>query len=272
MGHRIRFLKISPTAMKNIKVFFTLLIILYSTFSVCAQENYEIQVYGSQTVSKNTTMLELHSNFTFNGSKEPVNGVLPTNHVFHETIEITHGFTEWFEVGFYFFNSIGDHHRTTYVGSHIRPRLMLPEKYHFPVGLSLSTEFGYQKREYSEDDWSVEIRPIIDKTIGGLYVSLNPVLEIALHGLNAGQAPEFTPNVKLNYAVTKTISPGLEYYGGLGPVNHFDAPANQQHQLFFTVDLNFSADWEFNAGYGIGLTDAGDKSIFKIILGRRFKH
>ena len=256
--------------MKNAKSFLMLLILLYSSASVFAQDNYEIQVYGSQTVQKHTTMLELHSNFTFNGSKQTTNGVLPTNHVFHETIEITHGFTEWFEVGFYFFNTIGNQHRTTYVGSHIRPRVMLPEKYHFPVGLSLSTEFGYQKREYSEDDWSIEVRPIIDKTIGGLYVSLNPVLEIALHGLNAGQAPAFSPNVKMNYAITKIISPGLEYYGGLGPLNRFDSPPDQEHQLFFTVDLNFSEDWEFNAGYGIGLTNSGDRSIFKIILGRRF--
>ncbi len=249
---------------------FTMFSFLFSAVLLHAQDNYEIQVYGSPTVQKHSTMVELHSNFTFNGSKEPVNGVLPTNHVFHETIEITHGFTEWFEMGFYFFNTIGSHNRTTYVGSHIRPRLMLPEKYHFPVGLSLSTEFGYQKREYSEDDWSVEIRPIIDKTIDKLYISLNPVLDKSLHGLNAARGLVFAPNVKLNYAITKIISPGLEYYGGLGPLNNFDSPNAQQHQLFFTVDLNFSEDWEFNAGYGIGLTDATDKSIFKIILGRRF--
>jgi hypothetical protein len=34
-----------------------------------AQDNYEIQVYGSDTVAPKTTMLELHSNFTVDGSK-----------------------------------------------------------------------------------------------------------------------------------------------------------------------------------------------------------
>lgn len=33
-----------------------------------AQDNYEIQVYGSDTVAPKTTMLELHSNFTAEGS------------------------------------------------------------------------------------------------------------------------------------------------------------------------------------------------------------
>jgi hypothetical protein len=41
----------------------------------------------------------VHSNFTIDGSKTVQNGVLPTNHAEHETIEITHGVTDWFEAG-----------------------------------------------------------------------------------------------------------------------------------------------------------------------------
>ncbi|MBS1975562.1 MAG: hypothetical protein JST13_14520, partial [Bacteroidetes bacterium] len=143
-------------------------IFLLLFFSAFSQDNYEIQVYGSETVAKNATMFELHSNYTFDGQKEAKNGVLPTNHVFHETIEITHGWNDFFETGFYFFNTIGNDHRTTYVGSHIRPRVMAPKNWNWPFGASLSLEFGYQKREYSEDDWSLEIRPIIDKQMGEL--------------------------------------------------------------------------------------------------------
>src|SRR5579863_8905534 len=133
-----------------------------------AQDNYEIQVYGSQTVAKGNTMVELHSNYTFDGSKTVTDGVLPTNHVFHETIEITHGWNSWFETGFYFFNTLGNDGRTTYVGSHIRPRVMVPAAWKWPVGVSLSLEGGYQKREYSVDDWTLEIRPIVDKQWGPL--------------------------------------------------------------------------------------------------------
>ena len=48
-----------------------------------AQDNYEIQVYGSSTMTKGETMLELHSNFTANGNKDLKNGVLPSNHSIH---------------------------------------------------------------------------------------------------------------------------------------------------------------------------------------------
>src|SRR5689334_7768184 len=37
--------------------------------SLRAQENYEIQVYGSETVPRGVTMFELHSNYTLMGSK-----------------------------------------------------------------------------------------------------------------------------------------------------------------------------------------------------------
>ena len=161
--------------------FLILILLLFSLFAstVHAQDNYEIQVYGSDLVEPKNTMVELHSNFTFDGSKEEINGVLPTNHVFHETIEITHGFDKWFELGFYFFNSIGNNGRTNYVGSHIRPRFAIPKSYDLPVGLSLSAEFGFQNSKYSEDTWSIEIRPIIDKQWSKLYLSFNPTFDRA---------------------------------------------------------------------------------------------
>ncbi len=90
------------------------------------QDNYEIQVYGSETIERHKTMFELHSNYTFNGTIQKMYGIEPTNHIFHETIEITHGFTDWFEVGFYLFNAIGNEKRTAFVGSHIRPRVSVP--------------------------------------------------------------------------------------------------------------------------------------------------
>src|ERR1700712_3862036 len=114
-----------------------------------AQDNYEIQVYGSETVDSGHTMVELHSNYTLNGSKSTIAGMLPTNHVWHETIEITHGWTPWFETGFYFFNAIGNDDRTAYVGSHIRPRVAAPADWHWPVGISLSAEFGFQRAAFS---------------------------------------------------------------------------------------------------------------------------
>jgi len=43
-------------------------------------DNYEIQVYSSEATPANSTMVEIHSNFTVDGSKQVINGVVPTNH------------------------------------------------------------------------------------------------------------------------------------------------------------------------------------------------
>ena len=72
-------------------------------FTVFSQENYEIQVYASPTMTRSMTIFELHSNFAFKGQKEVVEGVRPSWHALHETIEITHGITDNFELGFYLF-------------------------------------------------------------------------------------------------------------------------------------------------------------------------
>jgi hypothetical protein len=234
-----------------------------------AQNNYEIQVYASPTIGRDTTMLELHSNFSFIGNGAG-NGVVSTNHMQRETIEITHGFTPWFEVGFYIFNAIGDMKRTNYVGSHIRPRVMAPLSWKWPVGVSISFEGGFVKDGYDADAWTLEVRPIIDKQIGPVYLALNPVLDASFKGADAGRGLIFASDFKFSYQIGKVFAYGVEYYGSFGPVTKFDPVNEQQHQLFIAVDADFDPRWEFNAGYGFGLSPGTDKSIFKVILGRRF--
>ena len=235
-----------------------------------AQDNYEIQVYGVDTVETRATMVELHSNFTFQGSKQTVDGVRPTNHALHETIEITHGWNSWFETGLYIFTSATPHDGWQWVGDHIRPRVRAPEKWHWPVGVSLSAEFGYQRVAYSADTWTLELRPIIDKQIGRWYLSFNPAIDRSFHGVSEHRGFSFSPNFKAGYDFTKKINAGLEYYGALGPITGFDAVRDQQQQIVPTIDLNLSPKWEFNFGVGVGVTGGTDHLLVKMILGRRF--
>src|ERR1700745_3693217 len=142
-----------------------------------AQDNYEIQVYGSYTQAPRSTMVELHSNFTVEGSKTVIDGMLPTNHAEHETLELTQGINNWAEVGFYVFTSIQPNQGWQWVGDHIRPRVRAPENWHGLVGADMTLEIGAQRAAYSPDTWALEIRPIIDKKIGRWYFSLNPTLD-----------------------------------------------------------------------------------------------
>ena len=236
-----------------------------------AQNNYEIQVYASPTQAPGSTIFELHSNYTFNGSTQIVNGVLPSNHSLHETVEITTGITPVFETGVYLFTNYTPGYGYQIVGAHLRPRVMAPADWNIPFGLSLSMEIGYQKPAYADDEWSLEIRPIIDKQWGNFYASFNPTFGIALKSQYNNSVPTFEPNVKLYYAVFKNAGFGIEYYGDLGPVTSFDQGPQQNHALFLAYDLLNNAKWELNIGAGFGLTPATDPFILKVITGRRVK-
>lgn len=238
--------------------------------SAHSQDNYEIQVYGADTVPFGKTMVELHSNFAVQGQRQEVNGVLPSNHALHETLEITHGFTPWFETGFYLFSSVQPGHGWQWVGDHIRPRVAVPADWHWPIGVSLSTEIGYQRRSYAEDIWTWELRPIVDKQWGRWYFAVNPAFEKSIKGLNSNQGWAFAPSAKISFDVTKVVAVGAEYYSSVGPIGGFSTWSDQQQQIFPTVDLNLSPDWEFNFGVGFGLTGSTDGLLVKLILGYRF--
>jgi hypothetical protein len=156
------------------------------------------------------------------------------------------------------------------VGDHIRPRFRVPEKWHWPVGVSLSNEIGYQRRQFSPDTWTWEIRPIVDQKIGRWYWSINPTLDRSFHGASVSQGFVFSPNFKFSYDFTPKISGGLEYYGSVGPITGFDAVADQQQQIVPAVDLNVSPKWEINFGLGVGVTRSTDHLIAKMVLGYRF--
>jgi hypothetical protein len=247
-----------------------LLVLLAAATLAHAQGNYEIQVYGADTIPSKNLMTELHSNYTIEGQKYVVDGVYPTNHQEHETLELTEGITDWSEVGFYIFTSEQDGHGVQWVGDHIRPRVRAPDSWHLPVGLSLSTEIGYQRAVYSPDTWTWEIRPIIDKTINRWYFAINPALERTLHGPDVRQGLGFSPGVKVSYDFNRQVSGGIEYYADFGRIGAFDTLHNQQQQIFAVTDLNVSPVWEINIGIGVGPTAATDHLIVKGILGRRF--
>ncbi len=235
-----------------------------------AQDNYEIQVYASDTVAPGRTMVELHSNFTFEGFKTTIGGVLPDEHQLHETVEITQGWNNWFETGFYIFTSAGPNQGYKWVGDHIRPRVRVPDSWHWPVGVSLSTEIGYQRPIFSSDTWTWEIRPIVDKQLSKWYLAFNPALERSFHGASVHQGVGFAPNAKAAYSLTRKLAFGLEYYGSLGAITGFDPFRLQQEQLVPSIDYDFGPNWEFNFGVAVGVTHSTDHMIVKMIIGRRF--
>src|SRR5260370_5329967 len=118
---------------RNLTPLLCLLALFLTCLPSAAQDNYEIQVYAYDTVPPGSTMLELHSNFTVDGTKTVIDGVQPTHHAEHETIEITQGINHWFETGVYIFPSIQPNGCSNWVGDIIRPCGRVPQSWPYPV-------------------------------------------------------------------------------------------------------------------------------------------
>jgi hypothetical protein len=239
--------------------------LLYSVFA-CAQADNEIQVYASPTIQHKWTIFELHSNYTFKGSKLLTDPRAARR--VNETLEITHGFGKNFEIGFYTFTGFNPDGRFQYLGNQVRPRVTVPASWNWKVGASLSLEFGFFRPDDSTGFfWQGELRPILDKTLGNWYFAFNPNIDFVLTGneKGAGIAPQF----KMVYTIQKKTGIGFEYYGGLGSFKKI-LPGNlQEHLIGPVIDLYIHPMWEINGGFLFGLTENSNQRAIKILLGRR---
>jgi Putative MetA-pathway of phenol degradation len=237
-----------------------------------AQDLYEIQVYPYMTVPAGRTMVEVHSNYFARGTMD-IGPEFPLNHQSHETLEVTHGFTNYFECAGYFVTAPhvpGEGGRV--VGWRIRPRFRFRETPNLFFNISVSVEFGFQQAEFEANTRTLEIRPILEHEQGRFYLSINPVVAKALKGPDSDQTFEFEPSVKATWNVTPIIAAGVEYYGATGPITDFEPGRDQAHMIFPVIDLDVSPDWELNFGVGRGLTGATANWVVKSIIGYSFKH
>ena len=261
--------------------------VCFSVATAAAQDNYEIQVYPSETMAPWTLLVELHSNYTVEGSTSVNYGVRPTQGEEHETVEFTQGLSKWSELGFYVFTEEHNGTGVQWVGDHIRPRVRIPESWHWPVGVSLSNEIGYARAAYSNPTWSWQMMPIFYRTAGKWYWSVNTTMNWGVHptGLPPGTTQAeanyyyrdvsphgvtFGPAATVTYQPRPVINFGIEYYGYWGELGQFVNLHNQQQQFFPVVNLFVSPKWEINIGAGWGATASTDHLIVKGILGRYF--
>jgi hypothetical protein len=274
-------------ALMRPSLFALMYLLALSPSSARAQDNYEIQVYPSETMAPKTLLVELHSNFTVEGTTTVQFGMLPTQHQEHETIELTEGINDWSEVGFYIFTAEKNGKGVDWAGDHIRPRVRIPPRWHWPVGVSLSSEFGYARAAFANPTWSWQIMPIVDQTIGRWYWSVNGTMVWDIHVVPppssftqqqkqeyyrdvAPKGVTFGPAATLTYAPSKLFNLGVEYYSYYGQWGNFVSLHNQQQQVFPVVNLFVSPKWEINFGAGWGATAGTDHLIVKCIVGHYF--
>lgn len=147
-------------------------------------------------------------------------------------------------------------------GFKLRNSFVLPGAGERPLAGGLDVEIRHQSGRFSEADWAVTLRPILDFRTGPWQLILNPQVELPL---GRGGAV-FAPAVRGVRQVAERAWVGLEHYMDFGRVNRLETTAAQAHQLFVTTDFRLRETIGLHLGVGHGLTHASDRWAGKVIL------
>ena len=233
-----------------------------------AQNLFEVQVFPDETLGRGETELELHSVVMPSGTRLPGEMLDPSSHV-HLSAEVSHGWTVAFETGVFVETSPSsedDHPALT--GFHFRPKYRLAEWPPFPFHVSVSLEYAFIKQPGDlAFRQAIAITPILERHVGRFEMSLNPALEIALKGPDAGRSPTFGPSAKVATRASRSVWIGLEYYAETGSIRRLEPLAEQHHLILPVVDIRSMSGWELNLGAGRGLTGGSEHWVVKSILG-----
>jgi hypothetical protein len=229
----------------------------------------EIQVYNAEIAAPGVFNLTLHDNYTVNGPTSPDHpgGIVP-NHTLNGVPEWAYGVTDWFEAGLYLpLYSISGTGAWTYNGFKVRTLFVAPDAVNRRFFYGVNFEFSWNAVHWDQSRNTQEIRPIIGWHLGSYDIVVNPILDNSYKGFSR---LDFAPASRVAYNFNKTWAIAAEEYDDFGPLRGFHPTSQQQHQLFGVFDYN-GKPWTIEGGVGLGLTNATDHIVLKLILSRDSK-
>ncbi len=147
-------------------------------------------------------------------------------------------------------------------GFKVRNSFVVPKAGERPVAGGLDIEIRHQSYRFSETNWAMTLRPILDLRTGPWQLILNPNLEVPF----GRGSPVFAPAARGVRQVAENVWLGLEHYMDFGRVDRWETTARQGHQLFVTTDVRVSERLAVHIGLGHGLTRNSDRWAGKVIL------
>ncbi|HEV7137654.1 MAG TPA: hypothetical protein VGN43_13540 [Steroidobacteraceae bacterium] len=239
--------------------------LLFAACGPARAQTDEIQVYDAAIAAPGVFNLTLHDNFTPSGGAVPVfPGAIVPQHSLDGVPEWAYGVSDWLEAGLYLpLYSVTGNGAVLVNGFKLRALFVRPHAAEQPFFYGINFEFSYNAPHWDPHRYTAEIRPIIGWHIGRVDLILNPILDNDWDGFGR---LDFAPASRLAWHASRTWAVAAEEYDDFGPVEHFRAAREQQHQFFGVLDYYGAVSVE--AGVGFGLTAATDHRIVKLILSR----
>ena len=240
--------------------------------AVAQLDPWEFEVYPYQTEGKGVVELESDNAVVANGHSEGGEGTsagtIPSHHMWNSAFELTYGLLDNLEAAAYLNLSHPDGSGFQYAGSKFRLRGSLFQQGELPVDLGWYVELEWHRvPEFDTNELELELKPIVEKDVGPFSLMLNPKVEKAiLVGPDKNKGLEFGYIVGLYYRFKRYVSPGVEFYGGIGHIDDSDPLGDQQHYIFPVLGGELPGDIEYSVGPGFGLTRGSDRVIVKFNL------
>jgi len=185
----------------------------------------------------------------------------------YSALEFTYGLTDRIEGSFYLNWTQTSGHGFWYSGSKYRLRGRLFDEGRLPVNLSWYAELEWNKKpQFDDTELEFELRPIIENDFGLWSIVLNPKFEKPITGPDKNKGFEFGYANGIYYRWKRYLSPGVEFYGGIGRIDDTDPLHDQQHYVFPVVWGELPHGIEYSVGPGIGLTGGSDHVVMKFNL------
>ena len=225
-----------------------------------AQVFDEFQIFDGRITEPGSFDLNQHFVFGRRGRKEegvnaPRNGMLVTS-------EIGYATTTWHEIAVYLPVAREFSGDVFGGGFKVRNSFVVPNSGERPIAGGLDVEIRHQSARFSDANWAMTLRPILDLRTGPWQLILNPALEIPF----GRSSPVFAPAVRGVQQVAERVWLGLEHYMEFGRIDRWETTARQGHQLFATVDFRVGEKAGLHLGLGHGLTHNSDRWAGKVIL------
>ncbi len=248
------------------RLLFAVLFVPLAASAAKAQvDQWEFEVYPAQTIGQGMIELESLNSFSAQGH-DGADQEYGSNRMYRTSFELTYGLTEKLEAAAYLNLAHPNGAPFQYAGSKYRLRGSLFEQGQLPVDLGWYLELEWHRvPQFDDNQLELELRPIVTKQFGRLEIDLNPKFEKAIFvGPNKNRGFEFGYVSGIYYNYWRWMSPGLEFYGGIGLIDDSDPLNQQQHYIFPVVRGELPGGVEYNFGVGIGLTKGSDQIIPKL--------
>jgi hypothetical protein len=248
----------------------TLGVMLMTVARTGAIDFYEIQIYPTETTPHGILSLELHSNSVISATGAEAHAQLNPYQI-HETLEGTYGLTPHIELGQYFATAKLSNGDYEYAGSRSKCHFGISWTDSWPLRFGGNIELDYMRRAAEEQPLTLEMRPIVEGSLGNLLVVANLAFEKPFRGPGTHQGVTFAPSGMISYRLLPWVGVAVEYYGDMGALTHLPAVEKQQHFLVPTLNFFVVPQMELNAGIGLGLTHASNGVFLKAIFGWDFE-